>query len=64
MSHSGNHFALNYRDKIVGQSLKTNKASENYQKGNGFTAALYDFEGNLFLGAVPQTVLGFTVIMP
>jgi uncharacterized membrane protein SpoIIM required for sporulation len=64
MSHYGNHFALTYRDKIVGQSLKTNEASENYQKGNGFTAALYDFKGNLLLGAIPQTVLGFTVIIP
>ena len=64
MSNYGNHYALSYRDKIVGQSIKTDKASINYLQGNNFKAALNDFSGNLFLGAVPQTVMGFSVIIP
>jgi hypothetical protein len=64
MSHYGNHFALSYRDKIVGHSLKTEKASINYQEGKNFSAALNDFTGNLLLGAVPQTVMGFSIIIP
>ena len=63
MSHNGNNFTLSYRDKIVG-AVKTNKTSINYQKGNNFSAAVNDFEGNLLLGAVPQTLLGFGIIVP
>ena len=64
MSQNGNHLALSYRDKIVGQSLKTNEASINYLEGNNFSAALNDFMGNLLFGAVPQTLMGFGVIIP
>jgi hypothetical protein len=63
MSHNGNNFTLSYRDKIVG-AVKTNKTSINYQKGNNFSAAVNDFEGNLLLGAVPQTLLGFGIVVP
>jgi hypothetical protein len=64
MSQDGNHFALSYRDKIVGQAIKTEKASINYQEGNTFSAALFDFGGNLLFGAVPQTLMGFGIIIP
>jgi len=64
MVHNGNALALSYRDKIVGQAIKTDKAAINYQKGNNFSAALFDFGGNLFLGAVPQTVMGFGIVIP
>lgn len=64
MSQNGNNFALSYRDKIVGQSVKTDKASINYLKGNNFSAALHDFKGNLLFGAVPQTLMGFSIIIP
>ena len=64
MSEYGNKYALSCRDKIVGQALSSDKASINYQQGNKFTAALYDFKGNLFLGAVPQSLLGFSIIIP
>lgn len=64
MSHSGNSFALSSRDKIVGQVVKTDNASINYQEGKKFSAAINDFEGNLLLGAVPQTLLGFGIIVP
>jgi hypothetical protein len=64
MSLNGNNFALSYRDKIVGHAVKTDKASINYQKGNNFPAAIIDFSENLFLGAVPQTLMGFGIIIP
>ena len=64
MSHQGNVFALSQRDKIVGAAVANDKASINYQSGNNFTAALYDCAGNLIFAAVPQTVLGFGIIIP
>ena len=63
MSHYGNN-ALSFRDKIVGQAVKTDKASINYQEGNKFSAALNDFKGNLLFGAVPQTLMGFGIVIP
>lgn len=64
MVHNGNHFALSYCDKIVGNAQKTDKASINYQQGNRFSAALADFSENLFIGAIPQTIMGFSVVVP
>lgn len=64
MSHHGNNFALSYRDKIVGQAIKTDKASINYQNHNNFKAAVIDFSQNLFFGAIPQTLTGFSVVIP
>ena len=64
MVHSGSTFAISYRDKIVGHALKTDKASINYQKGNHFSAAFADFYGNLLFAAVPQTLMGFSVVLP
>jgi len=64
MVHSGNKFALSYRDKIVGKAIANDKASINYNKGNRFKAAIIDFSGNLFVGAIPQTLMGLAVIFP
>jgi len=64
MSQNGNEFALSYRDKIVGNAVKTDNASLNYQKGNRFSAAVIDFSENLFFGAVPQTLMGFGIVIP
>lgn len=64
MVHTGNNFALSYRDKIVGRALETDNASINYKKGNNFLAALNDFKGNLLFGAVPQTIMGIGIIVP
>jgi uncharacterized membrane protein SpoIIM required for sporulation len=64
MSHNGNQFAVSSRDNIVGKAMKSDKASINYQEGNKFSAALHDFMGNLFLGAVPQTLMGFGIVIP
>lgn len=64
MSHYGNNFALSYRDNIVGQAVKTDRAAINYQEEKKFPAVLNDFKGNLLFGAVPQTLLGFGIIIP
>src|SRR5664280_2187202 len=64
MSHAGNQFAASSRDNIVGKAMKSDKASINYQEGNNFSAALNDFMGNLFFGAVPQTLMGFGIVIP
>lgn len=64
MAHYGNVLASSYRDKIVDQAINKNKAAINYQKGNNFTAELFDFGGNLILGAVPQTIMVFGIVIP
>ncbi|MCL4538483.1 MAG: hypothetical protein M1378_02605 [Bacteroidetes bacterium] len=64
MVHSGYQFALSERDKIVGVAVQTDKAALNYQSGKKFTAALYDFAGNLFIAAIPQTVIGLAIVPP
>jgi hypothetical protein len=64
LSHNGNKFALSYRDKIVDKAIHADKASLAYQKGNNFSAAIIDFSGNLFLAAIPQTLMGFSIIFP
>ncbi len=64
MSHAGNQYAVSSRDNIVGNAMKNDKASINYQHGNNFSAALNDFMGNLLFGAVPQTVMGFSIVIP
>jgi len=64
MSHNGNQFAVSSRDNIVGKAMKSDKASLNYQEGKNFSAALNDFMENLFLGSVPQTLMGFGIVIP
>ena len=64
MSHAGNEFALSRRDRIVGAAVKSDVASLSHQSGNNFTAALYDCSGNLLYAAIPQTLLGFGVVLP
>jgi len=64
MSQEGNEMALAYRDQIVGKAIKSDQASLNYQKGNRLTAAVIDFSGNLCLSAIPQTLMGFGIVIP
>jgi uncharacterized membrane protein SpoIIM required for sporulation len=65
MAHSGVAFALNARDSIVGQAYNGSDATINaMQNGQPLQAALSDFSGNLFLGAVPSTVTGLGVVFP
>jgi hypothetical protein len=64
MAHNENDFAISSRDRIVGKAINASKASINYLNGNNFLAAMYDFSGNLFLAAIPQTLMGFTIVIP
>jgi len=63
MVHSHNGFALRYGDNLVGAAQQTavGKAMHN---GMPLRAAVGDFAGNLFLGAVPSTIMGLSVVMP
>jgi hypothetical protein len=63
MGHTGNRLALTYRDQIVNQAVKQNPAIAASQDDH-LQAALWDFSGNLVIGAIPQTVLGFGIIFP
>ena len=64
MVHSGNTFALSFRDKIVGRAIAYDKASINYNSGHKFKAALIDFSENLLLGSTVQTLLGIGIAIP
>jgi uncharacterized membrane protein SpoIIM required for sporulation len=64
MVHTGNKSALAYRDRLVNQSLQSNPASVAYGQGDNFEAALWDFAGNLVLGAFPKTISGFSILLP
>jgi hypothetical protein len=61
--HNENKFSLSFGDRIVGNAIKNDKASINYQSGNRFDAALIDFSGNIYSSAI-QTFLGLSVIIP
>lgn len=63
MVHAGNKFALDYGDRLVNRSLQSNPASVAYLQGRNFEAALWDFGGNLVLGAFPKTIAGFSVLL-
>jgi hypothetical protein len=64
MTHSGNHFALGERDRIVGEARATEPAAASEKEGKHVAAALHDFAGNVLRAAVPQTLLGIAVIPP
>jgi hypothetical protein len=64
MVHSGNEFALAYRDKIVGNAITNDNASISYNRGDRFKAAMIDFSGNLFSGSIVQTFLGLGIVFP
>jgi len=64
MVHAGNPAALARRDAMVGRALAHDRASIDYGAGRRFRAALADAAANLGLAALPQTVLGATVVLP
>ena len=56
-------FAVNARDQIVNQAYSGQNATINaLQSGRRLQAALSDFGGNLFLGAVPGTLAGVGIV--
>ncbi len=64
MVHAGNTFALTYRDQLVNQATHQGPVSLAVTQGDNLRAALWDFAGNLVVGAVPKTVSGFGIIFP
>ena len=64
MVQSGNRLALSQRDKIVSAAVQNDKAAHDYQSGKKLTATLYDFAGNVFMAAIPQTVGGLAILPP
>ena len=64
MVHAGNSFALHFGDNLVHQASQQDPAALAAGRGNALQAALWDFSGNLFVGALPKTVSGFAVIIP
>src|SRR5260370_15888071 len=63
MVHAHNGVALRYRDKLV-RNAQQSTVVEAMNHGMHLRAAVGDFTGNLFLGAVPSTIMGLSVIMP
>lgn len=61
MVSSGNAYALERRDAIVG-AAQTSDTLVAYRGGDGVRAALLDFAANLGLGGITSTVLGITVL--
>ncbi len=56
-------FALDYLDQLVNQAYNGKDITINaLQSGNRLQAALSDFSGNLFLGALPNTIAGVGII--
>ncbi len=50
MVHSGNRFALDFRDKLVGEAQRESVILRQYQQGNSLAAAGMDAAGNAVAG--------------
>ena len=64
MVHSGNSFALNYRDRLVSDAAQQEPAAIAYNQGHLLKAAIFDFTGNLLIGSIPQSIMGMGIILP
>ena len=62
MVHAGNTFALHSRDQMVAQAMQQDPAARAAGRGSALQAAFLDFGGNLFVGALPKTVSGFSIL--
>ncbi len=64
MVHTGNAFALGYRDRLVNQAVQQDPAAVSNLQGNPLKAAVLDFGANLVLGTVSKTVSGLAILPP
>ena len=64
MAHGGNRLALAHRDGMVQRAVTHDRASLDYRAGRRVRAALIDAAANFGRAALPQTVLGLTVVLP
>jgi hypothetical protein len=62
--HTGNQFALSYRDSLVARAHRSDPAARANDAGAHGTAAVVDFSRNLGLAAVPETIGGLTLVLP
>jgi hypothetical protein len=63
LATAGVPFAVSQRDAIVG-GAGTSSITQAENRGDHLRAALLDFGSNLFLGAVPTSITGLSVIGP
>lgn len=63
LASAGVPFAVSQRDAIVG-GAGTSPITQADRRGDHLQAALLDFGSNLFLGAVPTSITGLSVIGP
>ena len=64
MVHAGNSLALTYRDQLIRKATQQGPVALAMAQGDNLRAALWDFAGNLVLGAAPKTISGFAIIFP
>ncbi|MDL1894696.1 hypothetical protein FBQ82_00340 [Anaerolineae bacterium CFX7] len=63
MVHTGNEFALTYRDDLVERAQENEPALVALGQNERLRAALFDFGGNLGAG-IGQTAAGLGIIVP
>ena len=63
--HAGNRFALDFRDKLIGNAQRESAILRQFQRGNAVTAAGMDAAGNaaagllsMFLQLIPSSLAG------
>ncbi len=61
MVHTGNGFALRYRDRLVGGAQQSSPILAQFQKGNRLTAACLDASGNAAAGLL-SVIAGYGVV--
>jgi len=64
MAHTGNRFALAYRDALVARAHRIYPAARANDAGSPGLAAAIDFSRNLGLAAIPDTIGGLTLVLP
>jgi len=62
LTHTGNAYALDARDQLVGKAMQQDPAAIASNQGDNLRAAFLDFAGNLTLGALPKTLGGIGVV--
>ena len=62
LTHTGNAWALDARDQLVGKAMQQDPAAIAYGQADNLRAAGLDFLGNLTLGAIPKTLAGMGVL--
>ena len=62
--HADYRPALRFRDALVARAHRADPSARADAEGRHLQAATIDFTRNLFVAAIPETVSGFTLVMP